>query len=446
MKIYKFNGNSTASVKGMQQVAKLIQSNVSKIVVLSAPEDVTRHLAEIAANFFNRNPEEAHDKITRLEFQLIDFANELLSDDAIKHEAIRGILDSFQAIWKYSTEPFYSTNEKEILAQGELLTSTLMGFYLQEQKIRNGVICAFDFIRTGLNGEADEEYIAQKLDEVCKSYPDTHLFITQGNICRNAFGETDYLKQGGSDYTAALIGTALQAEEIQVWTDADLHNNDMLVVKDADTIRSLSFDEAERLIYFNPKILHPLCLATAWKGNIPIRLLNLMNPMAEGTYISSGGRGSEETVKAIAAKDSVTYIRFESNNLLRPYLFISKIFEIFAKYKTMPCLLTSSNDNISIATDNKNSLSLILRELNKYARIWVEDRMSIVSVVGNMKSSCIKTEARIMDALKNIPLRMISYGSDENDVSLVIKGTDKAEALRLLNEKLFKPEYLWKAC
>ncbi len=373
MRIYKFDGNATASVRGMQHVAKLIQDNTSKIVVLSAPKDVTKHLGEVAASFFNRNIEEAHDKITRLEFQFIDFANELLTNDTIKHEAIRGILDCFQAIWKYSMEPFYSTDEKEILAQGELLTSTLLGFYLQEQGMDNSVICAFDFIRTGMNGEADEEYISQKVKEICKAYPNTHLFLTQGSICRNAFGETDYLKQGGSDYTAALIGTAIQAEEIRIWTDVDIHSNDTLVVKDADTIKNLSFSEAERLIYFNPQILHPLCLATAWKENIPIRLLNPMNPTSEGTYISA--------------------------NRLN---------------------------------------ALILRELNKYARIWVEDKMSIISVVGNMKSSCIETEARIMDALRNIPLKMISYGSDENDVSLVVKVTDKAEALRLLDEKLLK--------
>lgn len=444
MEIYKFDGNATASVKGMQHVAKLIQDNTSKIVVLSAPKDVTKHLGEVAANFFNRNIEEAHDKITRLEFQFIDFANELLTDDTIKHEAIRGILDCFQAIWKYSMEPFYATDEKEILAQGELLTSTLLGFYLQEQGVDNSVICAFDFIRTGMNGEADEEYISRKVKEICKSYPDTHLFLTQGSICRNAFGETDYLKQGGSDYTAALIGTAIQAEEIRIWTDVDIHSNDTLVVKDADTIKNLSFSEAERLIYFNPQILHPLCLATAWKENIPIRLLNPVNPASEGTYISAN-RLNGNMVKAVATKDSITYIRFESNHMLRPYMFISKIFDIFAKYKTMPCLLTSSNDNISVATDDRNFLSLILRELNKYARIWVEDKMSIISVVGNMKSSCIETEARIMDALKNIPLKMISYGSDENDVSLVVKATDKAEALRLLDEKLLKKEWLKKA-
>ena len=437
MRIYKFDGNATASVRGMQHVAKLIQDNTSKIVVLSAPKDVTKHLGEVAANFFNRNIEEAHDKITRLEFQFIDFANELLTDDTIKHEAIRGILDCFQAIWKYSMEPFYSTDEKEILAQGELLTSTLLGFYLQEQGMDNSVICAFDFIRTGMNGEADEGYISQKVKEICKAYPNTHLFLTQGSICRNAFGETDYLKQGGSDYTAALIGTAIQAEEIRIWTDVDIHSNDTLVVKDADTIKNLSFSEAERLIYFNPQILHPLCLATAWKENIPIRLLNPMNPTSEGTYISAN-RLNENMVKAVATKDSITYIRFESNHTLRPYMFISKIFDIFAKYKTMPCLLTSSNDNISVATDDRNFLSLILRELNKYARIWVEDKMSIISVVGNMKSTCIETEARIMDALKNIPLKMISYGSDENDVSLVVKVTDKAEVLRLLDEKLLK--------
>ena len=437
MRIYKFDGNATASVRGMQHVAKLIQDNTSKIVVLSAPKDVTKHLGEVAASFCNLNIEEAHDKITRLEFQFIDFANELLTNDTIKHEAIRGILDCFQAIWKYSMEPFYSTDEKEILAQGELLTSTLLGFYLQEQGMDNSVICAFDFIRTGMNGEADEGYISQKVKEICKAYPNTHLFLTQGSICRNAFGETDYLKQGGSDYTAALIGTAIQAEEIRIWTDVDIHSNDTLVVKDADTIKNLSFSEAERLIYFNPQILHPLCLATAWKENIPIRLLNPMNPTSEGTYISAN-RLNENMVKAVATKDSITYIRFESNHTLRPYMFISKIFDIFAKYKTMPCLLTSSNDNISVATDDRNFLSLILRELNKYARIWVEDKMSIISVVGNMKSSCIETEARIMDALRNIPLKMISYGSDENDVSLVVKVTDKAEVLRLLDEKLLK--------
>lgn len=444
MEIYKFNGNATASVKGMQHVAKLIMNNEPKIVVLSAAADVTKHLDEIAASFFGRNTEEAHEKITRLEFQFIDFANELLADEEIKHRAIRHILDSFQAIWKYCLEPFTSADEKDILAQGEILTSTLMNLYLQEQKVNNAVLCAFDFIRVGTNREVDIEYIEKKLDSQLKLYPDTHLFITQGSICKNAFGETDYLKQSGSDYTAALIGSALHVKEIKLWTDISIRSNDTLVIKDANTIQSLTFSEAERLIYFNPQILHPLCLSTARKGNVPIRLLNLMNPAAEGTYISDSLQNGE-TVKAVAAKDSAVYIRFESNHTLRPYLFISKILEIFAKYRTAPCLLTSSSDNISIVTDNKEFLSRIVRELNKYARIWVEDRMSIVSVVGNMKSSCIAMESRIIDALKNIPLRMISYGSDENDVSIVVRGTDKAEVLRLLDEKLLKKEWFKKA-
>lgn len=445
MKIEKFNGNSTASVKGMQHVAQLIRNSEPKIVVLSAAENVINHLDEIAASFFNRNIEEAHKKITKLEFLFIDFANELLSDDNIKHEAVKNILDCFQAIWKYSLEPFYSTDEKEILAQGDLLVSTLMGFYLREQGVDNRVICAFDFIRTGLDGEPDHEYIAEKLKETYSLYPDTRLFITQGSICRNAFGETDYLKQGGSDYTAALIGTALHAEEIQIWTDANIRSNDTLIVKDADTVRELSFSEAERLTYFNTRILHPLCLATAWEGNTPIRLLNPTTPEAEGTYISNNEQKSK-TAKAIAAKDTITYIRFESNDILKPYLFISKVLDTFSQYKTMPCLLASSNDNLSIATDNKEHLSLILRELNRYARIWVEDRMSIISVIGSRKSAGIETEARIMDALKDIPLKMISYGSDENGVSLVIRTADKAEALRLLDEKLFKTVCFRKAC
>lgn len=333
MKVCKFGGTSVGTVERMKHVATLIKDATPKIVVLSATAGTTNHLEEIAANLFNREIEQAHDRITRLEFQFIEFANGLLTDEKLKREAIDYILDRFQQLWKFTKNSFTSVEEKEVLAQGELISTALMHFYLRELKIPNALLCAFDFMRIGPDNEPDLEYIEQKLREQLACHPGINLFTTQGFICKNAYNETDNLKRGGSDYTASLIGTALQADEIQIWTDIDgMHNNDPREVSGTRPVKRLSFNEAEQLAFYGAKILHPFCIAPARLRNIPVRLLNSMEPSAEGTLISN--LQDDNIIKAIAAKDHIIYIKFESNHNLCPYLFISKIFDIFAKYRT----------------------------------------------------------------------------------------------------------------
>lgn len=436
MKVYKFGGTSVGSVERMKSVANLINDDCPKIVVLSATAGTTNHLERIAAHLFNREVEEAHDEITRLEFKFVDFVNELIEEPTLKQQAVSYVIDRFRSVWKYTKQSFTSADEKEILAQGELISSALLSFYLQQQQHSNALLSAFDFMRTDPDGEPDTEYIEEKLKAQLALHPGITLFITQGFICKNAYNETDNLKRGGSDYSASLIGAAIQAEEIQIWTDIDgMHNNDPRIVDHTMPVKQLSFDEAERLAYFGAKILHPFCIAPARAKNIPVRLLNSLEPTAEGTLISEMQDGG--IIKAIAAKDAVMYVKFESNHALRPYLFISKIFETFAKYRTSLCLLASSNLDVSVAIDNKESLPLIVHELAKYGSVLVEDRMSIVSIVGNMKWQYTGFEAKIMGALKEIPLRMISYGSNNSDISLVIKATDKKKALQSLSDTLF---------
>ena len=270
-------------------------------------------------------------------------------------------------------------------------------------------------------------------------YPGINLFITQGYICKNAYNETDNLKRGGSDYTASLIGAAICAEEIQIWTDIDgMHNNDPREVSGTRSVKHLSFNEAEQLAFYGAKILHPFCIAPARKRNIPVRLLSSMNPQAEGTLISD--LQDDNIIKAIAAKDNIFYVKFESKHCLCPYQFISKIFDTFAKHRTPLCLLVSSNQDVSVAIDNSERLCKILAELEQYAKILMEDRMSIVSVVGNIRWQYAGVEAQIIEALADIPLRMISYGSNDSDVAFVIKTEDKKRALQALSNKLFEPE------
>ena len=398
MKIYKFGGTSVGTVERMKHVAELISESTPKIVVLSATAGTTNHLEEIAANLFNRDIEQAHEKITRMEFQFIDFANELLTDESTKREAIDYILDRFQRLWQFINDEFTSIEEKEVLAQGELISTALLHFYLRERKIANILLSAFDFMRTGPEGEPDLKYIEEKLQAQLAQYPGINLFITQGYICKNAYNETDNLKRGGSDYTASLIGAAICAEEIQIWTDIDgMHNNDPREVSGTRSVKHLSFNEAEQLTFYGAKILHPFCIAPARKRNIPVRCLC-------------------------------------------PYQFISKIFDTFAKHRTPLCLLVSSNQDVSVAIDNSERLCKILAELEQYAKILMEDRMSIVSVVGNMRWQYAGVEAQIIEALADIPLRMISYGSNDSDVAFVIKTEDKKRALQALSNKLFEPE------
>lgn len=436
MNVYKFDRSYGSSVESMKRAAQLIADRTPKIVVFSASKETVIHLERIAACFFTRDIDQAHEEITKLEFSFANFANNLITNDTIKQQAITYILDHFHCIWNYTKKSFTSSDEKEIVAQGELISSALLSFYLQEQEINNVLLSAFDFMRVGIDGKTEIEYMEQKLNEQFNKHKNQSLFITQGGICRNVYDEADLFRQGEGDYTASLIGACIEAKEIRIWQDDSKTNAaDTHITGDAHAMNQLSFEEAEYLSLFSTQILNPLYIAPARAKGIPVRLLHSLETAEEGIVISNHQENSG--IKAIADKDGVIYIKFESNHALRPYLFISKILETFAKYQLSFCTLTSSSSNVSVAIDNKESLSHTLSELARYAYIKVEDKMSIISVVGNMKWQHTGLETKILNALKEIPLRMISYGSNNTNLSLVIKDSDKKKALQSLNQSLF---------
>ena len=439
MKVCKFGGTSVGTVERMKHVAELISKSTPKIVVLSATAGTTNHLEEIAASLFNRDIEQAHEKITRLEFQFIDFANELLTDEPTKREAIDYILDRFQRLWQFINDEFTSVEEKEVLAQGELISTALLHFYLRERKIANILLSAFDFMRTGPEGEPDLKYIEEKLQAQLAQYPGINLFITQGYICKNAYNETDNLKRGGSDYTASLIGAAIRAEEIQIWTDIDgMHNNDPRIVDKTAPVRHLHFEEAAELAYFGAKILHPTCIQPAKYANIPVRLLNTMDPTAPGTMISNDTEKGK--IKAVAAKDNITAIKIKSSRMLLAHGFLRKVFEIFESYQTSIDMICTSEVGVSVSIDNTKHLNEILDDLKKYGTVTVDKDMCIVCVVGDLEWENVGFEAKALDAMRDIPVRMISFGGSNYNISFLIRECDKNQALQSLSDALFNEE------
>ena len=439
MKVYKFGGTSVGTVERMKHVAELISESPPKIVVLSATAGTTNHLEEIAANLFNRDIEQAHEKITRMEFQFIDFANELLTDESTKREAIDYILDRFQRLWQFINDEFTSIEEKEVLAQGELISTALLHFYLRERKIANILLSAFDFMRTGPEGEPDLKYIEEKLQAQLAQYPGINLFITQGYICKNAYNETDTLNRGGSDYTASLIGAAICAEEIQIWTDIDgMHNNDPRIVDKTAPVRHLHFEEAAELAYFGAKILHPTCIQPAKYANIPVRLLNTMDPTAPGTMISNDTEKGK--IKAVAAKDNITAIKIKSSRMLLAHGFLRKVFEIFESYQTSIDMICTSEVGVSVSVDNTKHLNEILDDLKKYGTVTVDKDMCIVCVVGDLEWENVGFEAKALDAMRDIPVRMISFGGSNYNISFLIRECDKNKALQSLSDALFNEE------
>lgn len=436
MKILKFGGTSVGTPERIRKVAQLISNEESKIIVLSATSGTTNILEEISACLYNNDIEEARNMINKLEFKFVNFLNELYENAIIKQRALDYLLGKFETLWKYTKGSFNGTENKEILSMGELISTTLMSLYLDEKGIKNAILPALDFMRTDLNGEPDLEYIEEKLQNSLELHKGHNLFITQGFICRNAYGEIDNLQRGGSDYSASLIGTAIRAEEIQIWTDIDgMHNNDPRVVEQTQPVRELNFDEAEKLAYFGAKILHPYCIQPAKSRNIPVRLLNSMQPDAPGTLISS--KNDDGKIKAVAAKDDITYIKIKPMQNVRSHIFLSQVFDIFAQYKTQVDMVTTSDVGISVTVNNKEQLPQIIKALKKHAYVSIENDMVIICVVGDLRWQNIGFEATIVSALKDIPVRMISYGGSNSNVSLVMKADDKKRALQSLSSNLF---------
>ena len=437
MKVLKFGGTSVGSPQRMQDVARLItKDGASKIVVLSAMSGTTNTLVEISDYLYKKNPEGANTIINQLEQKYADHVAKLYSTEEVKQSTMNFVHEEFDYLRSFTKVHFTSFEEKVILAQGEVISTNMFTNYLKECGINALLISALDFVRTDKNGEPDMNYIKEKLTKILDENPGYQLYITQGFICHNAYGETDNLLRGGSDYTACLVGAAIQAEEIQIWTDIDgMHNNDPRFVEHTEPVRQLYFEEAAELAYFGAKILHPTCIQPAKFARVPVRLLNTMDPSAPGTIINN--EFQRGTIKAVAARDGNICIQINSSRMLLAYGFLRKVFEIFETYKTSIDMVCTSEVGVSVTIDNRSYLSDIVNELKKYGTVSVEEDMCIICVVGDLDSSNVGFEAKACLALKDIPVRMISYGGSSHNISFVVKAEDKKRTLQSLSETLF---------
>ncbi|MDR3260309.1 MAG: aspartate kinase [Tannerella sp.] len=436
MKVLKFGGTSVGTAQRMKEVAKLICDGTPKIVVLSAMSGTTNSLVEISDYLYKKNQDGANEVANKLLLNYLSVADALLGNEELRQQAKELIQERFVQIRSCVKELFTQFDEKVILAQGEMLSTGLMDIYLHETGVRSVLLPALAYMRTDKNAEPDPAYIKEKLNALLDAQPDADLYLTQGYICRNAYGEIDNLQRGGSDYTASLIGAAVHSEEIQIWTDIDgMHNNDPRVVEKTSPVRQLHFDEAAELAYFGAKILHPTCILPAKLNNIPVRLLNTMQPDAPGTTISN--ETEKGKIKAVAAKDNITSIKIKSGRMLLATGFLRKVFETFENHHTPIDVVTTSEVGVSVTIDCCKHLDEIIDDLKKYGTVTVDRDLTIVCVVGDLKWDNVGFEARIIYALKDIPVRMISYGGSNYNVSLLIKASDKKKALQALSEHLF---------
>lgn len=435
MKVLKFGGTSVGSAQRIKEVAQLIRGG-QKIVVLSAMSGTTNALVEISDYLYKKNTDGANEVINKLRAKYYDHVEQLYLTDTYKQKAGALVQSVFSRISSFTKDLFTLFEEKIVLAQGELLSTGMMNLYLNECGIRSVLLPALDYMRTDKNAEPDTVYIKEKLSKLLAEHTDADLYITQGYICRNAYGETDNLQRGGSDYTASLVGAAVKAEEIQIWTDIDgMHNNDPRFVEKTAPVRNLHFEEAAELAYFGAKILHPTCILPAKLNNIPVRLLNTMEPQAPGTLISNTTEKGK--IKAVAAKDNITVIKIRSGRMLLATGFLRKVFEIFENHQTPIDMVTTSEVGVSVSIDNRKHLEEIVDDLKKFGTVSTDTDMVIICVVGDMEWENVGFEASIIHALKEIPVRMISYGGSNYNVSLLVKAADKTKALQALSRHLF---------
>lgn len=436
MKVLKFGGTSVGSAQRIKSVAELVCNRGKNIVVLSAMSGTTNSLLQIS-DALRKNDITAAGRITdELEEKYQSVIDELFTDsDRITD--VRGIIKGiFDTIRDVCRQPLSQYTEKIIVSQGELISTTLMASHIANRGVPVALIPALEFMRTDANGEPDIDYIEKSLLPLISRNADAQIYITQGFICRDHEGNVHNLQRGGSDYSASLIGAAVNAEEIEIWTDIDgMHNNDPRFVKNTSPVHNLHFEEAAELAYFGAKILHPTCILPAKMKNIPVRLLNTMQPEAEGTRIDNTLR--QKSIKAVAAKDGIIAIKIKSSRMLLAYGFLKRVFEIFEKYQTPIDMITTSEVGVSVTIDNESNLTPIVRELEKLGDVTVDRDMVIICVVGDLDWRNKGFEARALDAIAEVPVRMISYGGSNYNISFLIEAQHKQRVLQLLSQNLF---------
>ncbi len=436
MKVLKFGGTSVGSAQRFKDVARLITAGKKDIVVLSAMSGTTNSLVEIAGYLYSHNQDGARDTIASLHAKYNGVIRDLLTKQEGKEKAQAYIDGIFNTLSDITKEPFGDIQERVILSKGELMSTFLMTTYLEEQGVKVKLLPALSFMKTDAQGEPDMEAIRVLLNQLLEKEKGADLYITQGYICMNARDEVDNLQRGGSDYSACIIGAVTGAEEIQIWTDIDgMHNNDPRVVEKTSAVRHLHFDEAAELAYFGAKILHPTCILPARYANIPVRLLNTMEPEAPGTLIDSVPDSG--VIKAVAAKDNIVAIKIKSSRMLLAHGFLRKVFEIFETYRIPIDMICTSEVGVSLTIDDTRYLSEIVHDLKKYGTVSVDLDMCIVCVVGDMDWANCGFESKVMNALKDIPVRMVSYGGSNYNISLLVREEDKVATLRSLSQTLF---------
>lgn len=437
MKVLKFGGTSVGSAARIKSLLDIVDPNERQIVVLSAVSGTTNALVEIGQAYLNGKKDEAKELIATLKKRYEELIQELFDTEEGLKKGKELIRHHFNILTSLANDLFTPVEEKVVLAQGELLSTTLWHFHLEEIGVASVLLPALDFMKMDQDNEPIVSYITDRLEPLLQEHPENKLFITQGYICRNSFGEIDNLRRGGSDYTASLIGAGIKADEVQIWTDIDgMHNNDPRIVSNTKPIASLCFDEAAELAYFGAKILHPQSVFPAQKYKVPVRLLNTMDPNAPGTLISKNG-GEKGTIRAIAAKDGITAIHIHSSRMLLAYGFLRKVFEIFERYKTPIDMITTSEVAVSLSIDDTSNLLEIIKEVELFGRVGVDEGQTIICVVGDFSANTHGYAARVLDAVKHLPVRMISYGGSDYNVSILLDTKHKVEALRSLHNRLF---------
>ena len=444
MHVWKFGGTSVGKPGRMQSIRTLITSDdTRKIVVLSALSGTTNDLLAIGESLKANDDAGANAKIDALKAHYDTFIGELYRTDSGKAAGQQAVDNEFAFIRSLTRiEPFTLRQEKELVAEGELLSTQLFQAYLTEEGVASVLLPALEFMRIDADNEPDIQYTEERLTEILSQHADKQIIVTQGFICRNPRGEVDNLKRGGSDYTASLIGGAIRADEIQIWTDIDgMHNNDPRIVKNTSPVRELTFDEAAELAYFGAKILHPSTITPARMFGVPVRLKNTMDPAAPGTLIAERTglpSANDQVFKAVAAKDGITALYIHSSRMLNAYGFLRRIFEIFEKYKTPVDMLATSEVSVSVTIDNTDRIQEISAELSTFCTLEEPDYdQTIICIVGNFSADNEGVAVRVFNAMRHIPIRMISYGGTESNLSMLVHGRYKADALNALNEGLF---------
>lgn len=437
MKVLKFGGTSVGSAERMKGVVKLIADGNTKVVVLSAMSGTTNSLIEFTNYLRNGNVLGACEHSTILQDKYKQTIRDLYSTKEYAEAANNKISELFNHLRELANKPLTADLEKEIVAQGEFMSTNMVALYMQEQGIDAVLLNSFDFMRLASNGEPDLGYIREHLLQFVDLEVKGRIYIVQGFVCLNHQGNVDNLLRGGSDYTATLIGAAVNAEEVQIWTDIDgMHNNDPRIVDNTSPVHHLHFEESAELAYFGAKILHPTCILPAKLTGTPVRLLNTMDPSAEGTLIDNNLTRPGE-IKAIAAKEGITAVKIKSGRMLLAYGFLRKVFEVFETYKTSIDMICTSEVGVSVSIDDDRKLDHIVDELQKYGTVTIDRDMCIICVVGDLNWENVGFEARAMEAMKDIPVRMVSYGGSNYNISFLVREEDKERALRSLSATIF---------